>query len=266
MPASPSRGRRWRSGLAPAASQLQALVDAMHEELLTHAVLHADETPVAMLKPGKGKTHKAYLWSYCTTAFDPVKAVVFDFAESRAGTARTRLPRHRHRHAEQRLARHARLRRLLGVQGWVRTWRDRGRLPRACTAQVPRTLGEPPERRRRAGTRILPQALRRRARCEGHDPRRATTRLRKERAEPIAKKFRDWLEAQRCRVPDGSATAKAIDYSRGRWIALTRYLDDGNLPCDNNWVENQIRPIAIGRSNWLFAGSPARWEARRSNQ
>jgi len=38
-------------------------------------------------------------------------------------------------------------------------------------------------------------------------------------------------------------------------IALTRYLDDGNLPCDNNWVENQIRPIAIGRSNWLFAGS-----------
>ena len=63
--------------------QLQALVDALHEELLTHAVLHADETPVAMLS--KGKTHKAYLWSYCTTAFDPVKAVVFDFAESRAG-------------------------------------------------------------------------------------------------------------------------------------------------------------------------------------
>ena len=80
-------------------------------------------------------------------------------------------------------------------------------------------------------------------------------RLRKEQAEPIATRFKDWLEAQRTRVPDGSATAKAIDYSRGRWIALTRYLDDGNLPCDNNWVENQIRPIAIGRSNWLFAGS-----------
>jgi transposase len=80
-------------------------------------------------------------------------------------------------------------------------------------------------------------------------------RLRKEHAEPVAKKFKDWLEAQRSRVPDGSATAKAIDYSRGRWIALTRYLDDGNLPCDNNWVENKIRPIAIGRSNWLFAGS-----------
>ena len=56
-------------------------------------------------------------------------------------------------------------------------------------------------------------------------------------------------------MPDGSATAKAIDYSLNRWAALTRYLDDGDLPADNNWVENQIRPIAIGRNNWLFAGS-----------
>ena len=65
--------------------QLQALVDALHEELLAHAVLHADETPMAMLKPGKGKTHKAFLWSYWTTAFDPINALVFDFADSRAG-------------------------------------------------------------------------------------------------------------------------------------------------------------------------------------
>jgi transposase len=56
-------------------------------------------------------------------------------------------------------------------------------------------------------------------------------------------------------VPDGSATAKAIDYSLKRWQALTRYIDDGDVPISNNWVENQIRPIALGRSNWLFAGS-----------
>ncbi|PWQ83692.1 IS66 family transposase, partial [Stenotrophomonas maltophilia] len=48
---------------------------------------------------------------------------------------------------------------------------------------------------------------------------------------------------------------KALNYSLKRWAALTRYLDDGNLPADNNWVENQIRPIAVGRGNWLFAGS-----------
>lgn len=56
-------------------------------------------------------------------------------------------------------------------------------------------------------------------------------------------------------MPEGSATIKAIYYSRKRWTALTRYIDDGHLPPDNNWVENQIRPIALGRSNWLFAGS-----------
>lgn len=80
-------------------------------------------------------------------------------------------------------------------------------------------------------------------------------RLRQEKALPIANALENWLEAQRARVPDGSAIAKSIDYSRGRWPALTRYLADGDIPCDNNWVENQIRPIALGRSNWLFAGS-----------
>src|SRR5690606_26545064 len=66
---------------------------------------------------------------------------------------------------------------------------------------------------------------------------------------------RRWLVLHRQKVPDGSATAKAIDYSLKRWAALTRYLDDGHLPIDNNWVENRIRPVALGRSNWLFAGS-----------
>jgi transposase len=63
------------------------------------------------------------------------------------------------------------------------------------------------------------------------------------------------MQAQRQRVPEGTAIAKALDYSLKRWVALTRYLDDGAVPIDNNWVENQIRPWAPGRSNWLFAGS-----------
>lgn len=63
------------------------------------------------------------------------------------------------------------------------------------------------------------------------------------------------MRQQRQKIPDGSATARAIDYSLNRWAALTRFIDDGELPIDNNWVENQIRPIAIGRNNWLFAGS-----------
>src|SRR5690348_9254956 len=64
-----------------------------------------------------------------------------------------------------------------------------------------------------------------------------------------------WLILHRQKVPDGSATAKTINYSLNRWEALTRYLDDGNLPIDNNWVENRIRPVAQGRASWLFSGS-----------
>lgn len=63
------------------------------------------------------------------------------------------------------------------------------------------------------------------------------------------------LNLQRQKLPDSSATARALDYSLRRWAALTRFAGDGQLPVDNHWIENQIRPIAIGRNNWLFAGS-----------
>lgn len=79
--------------------------------------------------------------------------------------------------------------------------------------------------------------------------------VRQERAKPVTDALHRWMMGQRQRVPEGSAISKALDYSLKRWEALTRYLDDGHVPADNNWVENQIGPWAIGRSNWLFAGS-----------
>ncbi len=65
----------------------------------------------------------------------------------------------------------------------------------------------------------------------------------------------EWMALQRHKLPDSSATARASGYSLRRRTALTRFVDDEQLPVDNNWIENQIRPIVIGRSNWLFAGS-----------
>ncbi len=65
----------------------------------------------------------------------------------------------------------------------------------------------------------------------------------------------EWLTAIRSKVSDGSGTANAIDYALRRQAALRRYLDDGRYPIDNNALENAIRPIALGRKNWLFAGS-----------
>ena len=79
--------------------------------------------------------------------------------------------------------------------------------------------------------------------------------IRQARAKPIADALHAWMAVHRLKVPDGSAIAKALDYSLTRWTALTRYLNDGSLPPDNNHVENQIRPVALGRANWLFAGS-----------
>ena len=79
--------------------------------------------------------------------------------------------------------------------------------------------------------------------------------IRRRQTQPVLDALHEWMQLQRQKVPDGSATAKALDYSLRRWEALTRFADDGQLPVDNNWIENQIRPIAIGRNNWLFAGS-----------
>ena len=80
-------------------------------------------------------------------------------------------------------------------------------------------------------------------------------RIRQRKSRRVLAVFHRWLLAQRQQVPNGSATMKAIDYSLKRWAQLTRFVDDGDVPISNNWVENQIRPIALGRSNGLVAGS-----------
>ena len=79
--------------------------------------------------------------------------------------------------------------------------------------------------------------------------------MRQLKSRPIADTLHQWLTLQRQEATDGTSIAKAIDYSLKRWAALTRFVDDGALPPDNNHIENRIRPIALGRSNWLFAGS-----------
>ena len=78
---------------------------------------------------------------------------------------------------------------------------------------------------------------------------------RQQHAKPVADELHAWLTSQRHRLANADATAKAIDYSLGRWRALVHYPDAGNVPIDNNAVENSIGPLALGRRNWLFLGS-----------
>ena len=67
--------------------------------------------------------------------------------------------------------------------------------------------------------------------------------------------MKPWLEAQLGRIPNPGGLAEAIRYTRARWPALSRFLDDGRIELDNNPVERAIRPVALGRKNHLFAGS-----------
>jgi hypothetical protein len=73
--------------------------------------------------------------------------------------------------------------------------------------------------------------------------------MRHKRSRPLCEELHIWLQLERKRVPDGSGIAKAIDYSLNRWAALTRFLLDGDVPIDNNHLENQMRPWGVGRSN-----------------
>ena len=234
--------------------QLQPLVDALVAEMLKHPVLHADETPVAMLKPGLGKTHRAYLWSYCTTSFNPMRAVVFDFADSRGGQH---------------------VREFLGLSGTEDNPSWNGKLVcddfsgyKACFELGVTEAGCMAHARRKFhelwanhGSPVGEQALKFFGKLYEVErevqelPAHERRLIRKDRSQIVADALHQWLTQQRQKVPDGSATSKAIDYSLKRWQALVRFIDDGDLPIDNNWVENQIRPIAIGRNNWLFAGS-----------
>ncbi|CAM3353390.1 Transposase, IS66 family [Pseudomonas fluorescens] len=83
-------------------------------------------------------------------------------------------------------------------------------------------------------------------------------RIRQEIAVPVMDILHTWMIAQRELVHDGVAIAKALDYSLKRWTALSHYLDDGAVPIDNNHIEQQIRPRALGRKNWLCVSRRSR--------
>jgi transposase len=214
--------------------------------MLQYRVLHADETPVQMLKPGNGKTHRAYLWAYAPGAFEDMTAVVYDFCESRAGE-------------------HARA----FLSGWrgsltcddfsgYKALIASGVTEVGCLAHARRKFFDlHAANKSQIAEFALAQfakvyAVEREAKEISADERKA---IRQHQTPPTLDALHEWMLLQRQKVPEGSATAKALDYSLRRWVALTRFVDDGRLPIDNNWIENQIRPIALGRSNWPFAGS-----------
>jgi transposase len=226
--------------------RLQPLIDALRAEILQQDVLQADETPVPMLSPGKKKTHRAYLWAYAPPRFAELQAVVYDFQESRAGA-----------HARNFLGEWCGSLVCDDYSGYKASFQQ-GITEIGCLAHARRKLFDLHANNQ---SQIAEHGLKfftalyeieRDMADLKPDQRRE---MRQVRAQPVADALHVWLVDQRRWVPEGSAIAKALDYSLKRWDALVRYLDDGHLPIDNNWCENQIRPWATGRKNWLFAGS-----------
>jgi hypothetical protein len=226
--------------------RLAPLADALKDFILSRSVIHVDETPLSLLAPGQGKTKRAYVWAYRTTNFEDQRAVWFDFTTSRGGEHPRRV--------------------LEGFGGTLVSddysgyhgLHARGVRAAFCMAHARRKLYEA---HKLNGSLIAGRAveliaklyeIEREARELDHQAR---WRLRQQRAKPMAEQLHGWLVEQRQKLANADVTAKAIDYSLSNWRALTCYLDDGEVPIDNNAAENAVRPLCVGRKNWLFVGS-----------
>jgi transposase len=240
---------------------LEPLYWAHKRFVLDPGVLLADETPVPLLDPGRGKTKKAYVWAYARSPLDGPLGVIYEFCSGRG--------------AQYPLA-------FLGGQGppcAEPAWRGTllsdqysgygpvldpvlrpGRLAAGCAAHARRKFEELTTRGAGASPVAL-EAMQRWARIY-HVERLLADATTEDRLEgrqrlsrPLWEELRAWLLLERRRVVDGGAIAQAIDYTLNSWEALTLHLSDGRVPIDNNHLEQQIKPWKLGAKNWLFVGS-----------
>ena len=241
--------------------QLGFLVNRLHKLILAQPIVHADETPVKILnaygtKDIKGKLKQGYVWAYLTPQYSPIKAVVYDFAQGRGSEYPNAFlkgfkgklicdgyngykPLFQQGVIEVGCMTHARRKfHELHVTGQSLISIEALELFQSLYA-VEREIDEQFEKNQTP----LPRDA------------QIVRQIRQGKAKPIADRLYAWLQEKRLGTTKNADITKAIEYCLKRWTALTRYLDDGNLPIDNNWAENQMRPWALGRKNWLFAGS-----------
>lgn len=240
-----------RSTMAGWLGQLEVLFEPLVERLASHilsaAVIQADETPVPVLQPGTGRTATGYLWAFRSGPWNPVQAVVFNFAMSRAQTVPTRF-----------LEGYQGVLQVDGYAGYNEVLRRDGVIEAGCVAHARRKFVEVWETSKSPAAQTAITQIARLYAIESElkdltvEQRQCQ---RQARAGPILDAFRHWLEATYAKTGQKSALGKAIQYSLNRWKALVRYVEDGRINIDNNPIENAIRGIAMGRKNYLFCGS-----------
>ncbi len=224
---------------------LQPLYDRLVERLKQQSSLHADETPVQQLDPRKGKTKRAYLWAYRSNDLaGAAPIVVFDYQTSRSG-----------QHAAAFLTDWKGTLMVDDYAGYKALFRD-GVAEQACWAHARRKFYD---LHKDLNHPVAAEALTRISRlyaieAEGRELTiEERHRLRQQRSQPELEALLKWL-ADLTAGP-GTGLYRAVEYVRRRETAFSRYTESGDLPIDNNPVENAIRPVALGKKNWLFAGS-----------
>jgi transposase len=236
-----------------AAATLTPLVTEIRTHVFAAERIHADDTTVPVL--AKGKTRTGRVWTYVRddqpfAGPDPPAAVFF-YSRDRGGE-----------HPEQHLARFAGLMQADAYAGFNRLYeanRNGGQIVEAaCWAHARRKFFD---LARISQAPIASEAVSRidalfaiEREINGLAPSRRVD-VRTERSQPLVVALETWFRVQRARVSKNSDTGKAIEYSLKRWTALTRFLDDGRLCMTNNAAERELRPVAVGRRNWTFAGS-----------
>ena len=235
------------------AATLMPLVEAIRAHVFAAERIHADDTTVPVL--AKGKTRTGRLWTYVRddrpfAGSDPPAAVFFYSPDRTA------------KHPEQHLTSYAGLMQADAYAGFNRLY-GAGRKPRpiveaACWAHARRQffdlarLDKAPVAIEAVERIDALFAIERELNGLTSQERLA---VRHERSRPLVIALEIWLREQRAKLSGQSKVGKAIAYSLTRWAALTRFLDDGRLCMTNNAAERAIRPLAVGRHNWTFAGS-----------
>lgn len=234
------------------------LIEAIADHVMAAEKLHADDTPVPVLAPGNGKTKTGRLWVYLRDErpFGGVTApaVVYRYSPDRRGE-----------HPRAHLCAFHGFLQADGYSGFGPLYETTNGQPAtvtevACWAHVRRYFYDIHVAN---NAPIAGEALQRIGRlfdtertAMGRSPEERQL-IRQRSARPVMDELAKFLDASLATVSGRSELAKAIRYARSRWTALTRYLDDGTLEISNNAAERAIRPLALGRKNYLFAGSDA---------
>jgi transposase len=230
---------------------LEPLQARLAAHVFASSKLFADDTPLPVLDPGRGRTKTGRLWVYARDdrpweGPDPPAAVFFYSPDRKALRPAAHLENFKG------------VLQVDGYPGFEALPAKGDILLAACWAHARRKFYE---FHQATGSPIAAEALRRIAelyaverRIRGQ-PAMARCLARQEGSRPLADAMKPWLEAQLGRVPPKGGLAEAIRYALARWPALCRFLDDGRIELDTNPVERAIRPVALGRKNHLFAGS-----------